>query len=123
MDRVTAAQVFVEIAERGSMVAAADALDMSRAMVTRYLAQMEQWAGARLLHRTTRRLSLTAAGEQVLARCRGMLAFAAEMPFVPLVYKNGVATYSKSFAGLSPTVSDIFYQFENLTADFGTKKE
>lgn len=50
-------------------------------------------------------------------------AFAAEMPFVPLVYKNGVATYSKSFAGLSPTVSDIFYQFENLTADFGTKKE
>lgn len=83
MDRVTAAQVFVEIAERGSMVAAADALDMSRAMVTRYLAQMEQWAGARLLHRTTRRLSLTAAGEQVLARCRGMLAFAAEMPTLP----------------------------------------
>lgn len=83
MDRVTAAEVFVEIAERGSMVAAADALDMSRAMVTRYLAQMEQWAGARLLHRTTRRLSLTAAGEQVLERCRGMLAFAAEMPTLP----------------------------------------
>ena len=52
------------------MTAAADALDMSRAMVTRYLAQMEQWAGARLLHRTTRRLSLTDAGEQTLARCR-----------------------------------------------------
>ncbi|KAB2966231.1 LysR family transcriptional regulator, partial [Zoogloea sp.] len=83
MDRVTAAEVFVEIAERGSMVAAADALEMSRAMVTRYLAQMEQWAGARLLHRTTRRLSLTAAGEQVLERCRGMLAFAAEMPTLP----------------------------------------
>lgn len=83
MDRITAAEVFVEIAERGSMVAAADALEMSRAMVTRYLAQMEQWAGARLLHRTTRRLSLTAAGEQVLERCRGMLAFAAEMPTLP----------------------------------------
>ena len=83
MDRITAAEVFVEIADRGSMAAAADALDMSRAMVTRYLAQMERWAGARLLHRTTRRLSLTAAGEQALARCRGMLAFAADMPTLP----------------------------------------
>lgn len=44
------------------MIAAAETLEMSRAMVTRYLAQMEQWAGARLLHRTTRKLSLTDAG-------------------------------------------------------------
>jgi len=48
-------------------------------MVTRYLAQMEQWAGARLLHRTTRRLSLTEAGEETLVRCRRMLDVAAEM--------------------------------------------
>ncbi|HET7836775.1 MAG TPA: LysR family transcriptional regulator [Variovorax sp.] len=79
MDRIVAAEVFVRIAERGSMTAAAEALDMSRAMVTRYLAQMEQWAGARLLHRTTRRLSLTEAGEETLARCRRMLEVAAEM--------------------------------------------
>lgn len=79
MDRVTAAEVFVCIAERRSMTAAADALGMSRAMVTRYLAQMEQWAGARLLHRTTRRLSLTEAGEESLARCRRMLEVAGEM--------------------------------------------
>ena len=79
MDRITAAQVFVSIAERGSMIAAADALDMSRAMVTRYLAEMEQWAGARLLHRSTRRLSLTDAGEVTLARCRAMLALAGAM--------------------------------------------
>lgn len=62
------------------MVAAAEALDMSRAMVTRYLAEMESWAGARLLHRTTRRLSLTAAGDTTLARCREMLAIAGDMP-------------------------------------------
>ncbi|VTR40396.1 Bacterial regulatory helix-turn-helix protein, lysR family [Serratia fonticola] len=42
MDRITAAEVFVTIVERGSMIAAADTLAMSRAMVTRYLAQMEQ---------------------------------------------------------------------------------
>ncbi|WGG51985.1 LysR family transcriptional regulator [Rugamonas sp. DEMB1] len=76
MDRITSAQVFVAIAERGSMIAAAEVLDMSRAMVTRYLAQMEDWAGARLLHRSTRRLSLTDAGERTLARCRAMLELA-----------------------------------------------
>ncbi len=80
MDRITAAQVFIEVAERGSMTAAGEALAMSRAMVTRYLAQMEQWAQARLLHRTTRRLSLTAAGEETLARCRQLLDIAAGMP-------------------------------------------
>jgi DNA-binding transcriptional LysR family regulator len=79
MDRVTAAEVFVSIAEKGSMTAAAEALDMSRAMVTRYLAQMEEWAGARLLHRTTRRLSLTEPGRETLARCRRMLELASEM--------------------------------------------
>ncbi|VDZ58417.1 D-malate degradation protein R [Serratia odorifera] len=79
MDRITAAEVFVSIVERGSMIAAAEALGMSRAMVTRYLAQMEQWAGARLLHRTTRKLSLTDAGERTLQRCRQMLQVAQDI--------------------------------------------
>ncbi|WP_145592472.1 LysR family transcriptional regulator [Yersinia bercovieri] len=79
MDRITAAEVFVAIVERGSMIAAAESLAMSRAMVTRYLAQMEQWAGVRLLHRTTRKLSLTHAGEATLERCRRMLEFAQDM--------------------------------------------
>jgi DNA-binding transcriptional LysR family regulator len=82
MDRIVAAQVFVAINERGSLIGAAGALDMSRAMVTRYLAEMEQWAGARLLHRTTRRLGLTAAGEAALARCRQMLEIADTMSVI-----------------------------------------
>lgn len=88
MDRITAAEVFVCIADRSSMTSAAEALDMSRAMVTRYLAQMEQWAGARLLHRTTRRLSLTEAGEETLARCRRMLDLAADMAVTPTAEAN-----------------------------------
>jgi DNA-binding transcriptional LysR family regulator len=83
MDRITAARVFVQIAERGSMAAAADALEMSRAMVTRYLAQMESWAGARLLHRTTRHQSLTPPGEHTLARCRRLLEIADEVTLAP----------------------------------------
>lgn len=79
MDRITAAEVFVAIVDRGSMSAAADVLDMSRAMVSRYLNEMETWAQARLLHRTTRKLSLTDAGEKTLQRCREMLALAGDM--------------------------------------------
>ncbi|WP_114194552.1 LysR family transcriptional regulator [Edaphovirga cremea] len=83
MDRITAAHVFITIVERGSLVAAAESLDMSRAMVTRYLSQMEEWAGVRLLHRTTRKLSLTDAGENTLGRCRKILAIAAEIDVTP----------------------------------------
>lgn len=73
MDRLKAMQVFVEVADRGSLSAAATHLDMSRAMVSRYLAELEEWVGVRLLHRTTRRLSLTPAGAETLPRCRRML--------------------------------------------------
>lgn len=66
MDRLTALQVFVTIVEQGSLSRAADNLDMSRAKVTRYLTELESWMDVRLLHRTTRRLSLTAAGEETL---------------------------------------------------------
>ncbi|MEN5204614.1 LysR family transcriptional regulator [Stenotrophomonas sp. TWI700] len=79
MDRMTAMNVFVEVAERGSLTAAAEALEMSRAMVTRYLAEVERWLGARLLHRTTRRISLTGPGEAALLRFRQMLAIGDEL--------------------------------------------
>lgn len=76
MDRFTAMQVFVEIVDRGSVSAAADALDMSRAMASRYLEGLERWLGVRLLHRTTRKLALSDAGEQALKGFREMVALA-----------------------------------------------
>jgi DNA-binding transcriptional LysR family regulator len=79
MDRLTAMRVFIEIVDRGSVTAAAGALDMSRAMASRYLEGVEDWLGARLLHRTTRRLSLTDVGEQAISRCREMLELAEEV--------------------------------------------
>lgn len=79
MDRLTAAEVFITIVERGSMIGAADTLGMSRSMVTRYLSQMEDWAGTRLLHRSTRSLSLTAAGEKALQQCRQLREISLEV--------------------------------------------
>ncbi|VVD63907.1 HTH-type transcriptional regulator DmlR [Pandoraea horticolens] len=79
MDRLTAMRVFTEVAERGSLTAAAQRLDMSRAMVSRYLAELEAWLGTRLLHRTTRAVSLTDAGNDALPRCREMLGIADDL--------------------------------------------
>lgn len=74
MDRLTAMQVFVEVATSASFSATADKLEMSRAMVTRYVGEMERWLDARLLQRTTRSVTLTDAGENCLRRCQQMLA-------------------------------------------------
>lgn len=67
-------QVFVEVATSGSFSATADKLEMSRAMVTRYVSTLEQWLGVRLLQRTTRSVTLTDAGENCLRRSQQMLA-------------------------------------------------
>ncbi|WP_261841752.1 LysR family transcriptional regulator [Aliamphritea ceti] len=80
MDRILAAEVFVATVEQGSITAAATALNMSRSMASRYLSEMESWAGNRLLHRSTRKISLTSTGEDVLSDCRQLLAIANNLP-------------------------------------------
>lgn len=72
-------RVFVTVVDLGSQSAAADHLDLSRPVVSRYLAELEDWVGARLLHRTTRKLSLTAAGGETLPRCRQLLDLCGDM--------------------------------------------
>lgn len=79
MDRFSASKVFLETVARGSISAAAEHLQISRAMASRYIGFMEEWAGARLLHRTTRKLSLTTAGEKVLPACKAMLDLARDV--------------------------------------------
>ncbi|MBO2645795.1 MULTISPECIES: LysR family transcriptional regulator [Shewanella] len=74
MDRLTAAEVFVDLAASGSFTATAERLEMSRAMVTRHIKALEDWLGARLLNRTTRSVTLTDAGNQCLTYCRQLLS-------------------------------------------------
>ena len=66
MDRLRALRVFARVAREGSLVAAAQALDLTPTAVTRTLADLEDSLGTRLLHRNTRRLALTEAGEDYL---------------------------------------------------------
>lgn len=74
MDKLQAMAAFVQIAERGSLTAAADALGTSLSSVVRTLAALEQTVGVRLLNRTTRRIALTEEGRHYLERCRRILA-------------------------------------------------
>ena len=74
MDRFLEMQTFNAVVDAGSFVKAADTLAMSKAAVSRHVADMETRLGVRLLHRTTRRLSLTGEGQVFYARCKDLLA-------------------------------------------------
>lgn len=101
MDRLTAMRVFVQTVDSGSLSAAAESLDISRAMASRYLEGLEDWLGVRLLHRTTRKLSLSDAGEQALARCREMLALSDD--FVAQASHGGAQAQGKLRVTTSPS--------------------
>src|SRR6187399_1884238 len=74
MDKFQEMRVFSAVVEAGSFAAAAATLPASKAAVSRYVSELEQRLGVRLLHRTTRKLSLTEEGEVFHARCREILS-------------------------------------------------
>lgn len=73
MDRLLSMRVFERVVDEGSFSAAARALDLSAPVVTRLVADLEEHLGTRLLQRSTRRLSLTEAGQSYLDRVRSIL--------------------------------------------------
>ena len=82
MHQLSAIRSFVETVDQGSLKRAAEHLGLSRAMVRRHLERLDGWLGARRPHRTTRRVSLRAAGEGALPRLRQMLDLAADLQAV-----------------------------------------
>ncbi|MBS3964750.1 MAG: LysR family transcriptional regulator [Methylomonas sp.] len=79
MDKLTSMNVFVRVAKVGSFAGAAKDLDISRAMATKHIMQLESELNTRLFNRTTRSLSLTEAGEEYLERCQQVLLDVKEM--------------------------------------------
>lgn len=73
MNRLESMSVFVAVVDAGSLSAAARQLDMPLATVSRKVAELEAHLNSRLLHRTTRQLSLTDVGASYLAACRRIL--------------------------------------------------
>jgi DNA-binding transcriptional LysR family regulator len=73
MDRLHSMRVFSRVVDEGSFARAARELNLSPAVVTRLVADLEEHLGSRLINRTTRRLSLTDTGELYLDRVRHIL--------------------------------------------------
>ncbi|MGO8777358.1 MAG: LysR family transcriptional regulator [Rhodomicrobium sp.] len=78
LDRLTGMQVFASVASSGSLSAAARTLGMSQTMATKHMAALEGRLGVKLLHRTTRRLTLTEAGRAYLDAAERILGEVAD---------------------------------------------
>jgi DNA-binding transcriptional LysR family regulator len=124
MDKLGAMATFVRIVEKGSLTAAAQALDTSLPSVVRGLAALERTLGVRLLNRTTRRIHLTDEGAQYLERCRAILAAVHE---TEAAFTRGraepqgklVVTASVLFGRryVAPIVSEYLRLHPNVTAE------
>lgn len=92
MDKFTAIKVFLAVAETGSFSKVSEKLSLSRPMVSRYIALLEHWLNARLLHRTTRHVTLTEAGKQAVMFCQQIANLTQEM-------ENEFATHTGELRG------------------------
>ncbi len=73
MDLIDGMRAFVATVETGSFTAAANRVGISKKLVSKYVAQLEARLGVRLLHRTTRTLNLSEAGQRYFARCADLI--------------------------------------------------
>lgn len=74
MDHLQSMRAFQCVTDEGGFAAAARKMDLAPAVVTRLIQDLEQSLGVRLLHRTTRKMSLSQAGESYLSRLRLILS-------------------------------------------------
>jgi DNA-binding transcriptional LysR family regulator len=74
MDRFADIEALVAVVESGTFSAAGERLGVAKSVISRRVSQLEQRLGSRLLHRTTRRLTLTEAGRNLYQRAVQILA-------------------------------------------------
>lgn len=124
MDRLTSMAVFVKAADLGSFAAAADAMGLSPQMVAKHVVFLEDRLGAALLHRTTRRQSLTDVGRAYYDRCKLVLAeaeaadsLAEEMRSLPKGSLRVNAPTTFGSYSLAPFVTRYLARFPEMQID------
>lgn len=124
MENLTDIAVFVQVVERGSFTAAAEHLGLSRPVVSKYITRLEDRLGARLLNRTTRRLSLTEAGRAFFARSqRGLQeieAAEAEVSHLQQTPRGKLRLNTPMSFGIrhiAPAVAEFLARYPELTVD------
>ena len=122
MDTIDGMRTFVAVVSDGAFSRAAERLNMSPQLVSKYVAQLESRLGARLLNRSTRRISITEVGQAYYERCvdvlaeidemedavgdattaaRGTLRINAPMTFGTLHLSTAIAEYQRGQPGVS----------------------
>jgi DNA-binding transcriptional LysR family regulator len=124
MENLADIAVFVRVVERGSFTLAADDLSLSRAVVSKYISRLEERLGARLLNRTTRRLSLTEAGATLFEASRGAIerideaqAAVARFQAAPRGRLRLSAPMSFGILHLGPAIADFSRRYPDVTLD------
>jgi len=114
MDRLTSMSVFVTVVDQGSFSAAAEQLQLSRATTSKHIAALENCLGGRLLNRTTRRISLTEAGQAYYERCRQILEDVADAECVV----TGFSSEPRGRLRINAPMSFGTKQFADIVATF-----
>jgi DNA-binding transcriptional LysR family regulator len=124
MDIIAGMQVFTAVVDNGSFVAAANRLDMSRAMASKSVAALEEHLGTRLLNRTTRRLSVTEAGlsfyersVQILADIREAEQIAGRMATEPRGTLKVTMPLAYGLHRLGPVIAGYSMRYPQVTMD------
>ena len=124
MDRLLSMEVFVAVVELGSLTAAAALHEMSPAMAAKHLKNLETRLGLRLMVRTTRRQSLTEAGQAYFARCKGILAEirdaeqgAEAMREAPRGNLRITSTVSFGSFALTPVIADYLSTYPDVSVE------
>jgi len=114
MDRLTRMSVFVTVVDQGNFSAAAAHLKCSRASTSKHIAALENCLGGRLLNRTTRRISLTEAGQVYYERCKQILEDVAQAECVV----TGYASEPRGLLRINAPMSFGTRQFADIIATF-----
>jgi DNA-binding transcriptional LysR family regulator len=124
MDTLVSLQVFRQVVDAGSFALAAQALDLSTATVSKHVAHLENYLAARLLNRTTRKLSLTETGRAYYERCVQVLNDLQEAKdaigdasVVPRGTLRVNALQSFGVRHIAPLIAEYTAQHPNVTID------
>ena len=124
MDKLTALKVFTTVVVEDSFAAAAERLGMSRTAVSKHVMDLEAELDARLLTRTTRRLSLTATGSSYFERAQRILADleeadaeASQLTVNPRGHLRINAPMSFGISHIAPHLKSYLDQFPEVTVD------
>lgn len=124
MDRWTEIELFVHVADLGSLTRAAESLGLSNAAASRHLAALEERLAARLVQRNTRHLSLTEVGESFYRRCKPLLtelrdaeSAVNEAVLKPTGLLRVQASLSFSMIVIAPLLPEFSARYPNLRVE------